>query len=97
MAATFRANQAGIASLARTPAMRDAMKALADRVANQARSIAPVDTGEYKASIDASTVERDGKAVGRVTAHADHSAFLEFGTRYMDAQRVLGRSLDILR
>lgn len=97
MAATFRANQAGIAALARTPAMRDAMQTLADRVANQARAIAPVVTGEYKASIEASTVQRDGKICGRVTAGAPHSQFLEFGTEHMDAQRILGRSLDVLR
>ncbi len=95
--ATFRGNAAGIAALTRTPAMRAAMLARAEQVAHAARAIAPVDTGEYKASIEALTVERDGKQCGRVRATADHSAFLEFGTRHMDAQRILGRALDTLR
>ncbi len=103
MPSSFRGNAAGIAALARTPAMRAAMLDRAERVANAARAIAPVDTGAYLASIEASTVERDGKICGRVTADPEspegyhYAAILEFGGEHMDAQRVLGRALDTLR
>ncbi len=102
--ATFRANDAGIRAMAATSEMGDAMRQLAERVAARARAIAPVDTGLYQASFEVSVVERDGKRVGRVSnavqdpdSGAHYAPFLEFGTEHMDAQRVLGRSLDVLR
>lgn len=103
MAARFRGNAAGIAAINRTPEMGKAMGELAERVANRAREIAPVDTGAYKASIKSEVIERDGKKVGRasvdpVSPEGEHYAsYVEFGTRYMDAQRVMGRALDVLK
>ncbi len=103
MPARFNANQAGIAAIARTPAMRDAMLARAEQVADAARAIAPVDTGAYLASIQAAVVERDGKKVGRasvdpVSPEGEHYApYVEWGTEHMDAQRVMGRALDVLK
>ncbi len=79
------------------------MLAKAEQVANRARAIAPVLTGQYKESIEASVIERDGKATGRVTADPispdgyRYASAVEFGTSKMDGQRVLGRALDVLR
>lgn len=100
---TFRANPAGIAAICRTPAMRAAMLDRAEKVADRARQIAPVDTGRYRDSIEASTEEVGGKVVGVVSSAARnddgeiYSSFVEFGTSEMDGQRVLGRALDALR
>lgn len=99
----FKANPAGIRALESTEAMGRAMLHHAERVADRAREIAPVDTGAYKASIKAEVVDRDGKKVGRVSADPvspdgeHYASYIEFGTSKMDAQRVLGRSLDVLR
>lgn len=39
----------------------------------------------------------EGVAGARVTALAPYSRYLEWGTRYMRAQHILGRSLDAMR
>ncbi len=100
----FRGNAAGIRALANTEAMGNAMLQLAERVAERAREISPVDTGRYKASHEVSVVERDGKRCGRVSNGAAdpetgfvYAIALEHGTEHMEAQRILGRSLDVLR
>lgn len=109
MATRFEPNHAGIAAMGRSKDMQAAMRLLAEKVRIRAEQIAPVRTGHYafdlpnpKAPDDdggfhVSSGVRAGKAFGRVAATAFYSRFLEFGTRYMKKQRILGRSLDALR
>lgn len=40
---------------------------------------------------------RNGKAYGRLTNDTPYARFLEFGTRYMSRQRILGRSVHAIR
>lgn len=50
-------------------------------VVTEAQSIAPVDTGAFRASIHTGSVALVGtEVVGEVVADAPHSAFVEFGT-----------------
>lgn len=74
-------------------AIDPAMSHRADRVLARAQVDAPVDKGEYRASLHK---EREGDGY-RVQADADHSVFVEFGTRRMAAHRTLGRALDAAR
>ena len=62
----------------------------ADAVLFTAQVTAPVDTGDYKASL-----RKDRVGNGwRVSANVYYAIYLEFGTRYMRAYRTLGRALD---
>lgn len=84
--------------------MLAAMQARAEAGAQYARSIAPVETGAYRDSIDASAYIRHGdpgdpdglRAVGRVEAGTDHAKDVEYG-RDGKGHRVLGRALDAMR
>lgn len=56
-------------------------------IADLAQQLAPVDTGELRASIH---VEAGALPLSRrVVASAPHAAFVEFGTRFMEAQPYL--------
>jgi len=63
-----------------------------NKIADAARSLAPSDSGDYRAGIK---VERF-KGGARVVATARHSAFIEFGVpgRNQPAQFVLRRAVD---
>jgi len=62
------------------PAVRTAVEESAAAIAEEARAIVPVDTGELQNSI-VYTLEDVGKVVvGTVVAAADHAAYVEFGT-----------------
>lgn len=50
----------------------------------RAQRNAPVDTGNLRRSISLSV--KDGGMTAEVTATADYSAYVEYGTRYMEAQ-----------
>ena len=50
----------------------------------KAQRNAPVDTGNLRRSIVLSI--KDGGMTAEVTATADYSAYVEYGTRYMEAQ-----------
>lgn len=62
---------------------------LVDEIAADARNYAPVDTGELVASIEG---EARGTS-GRVSASADHAAYVELGTENMRAQPYLRPAL----
>jgi hypothetical protein len=62
----------------------------ANAVAEVARSIAPVDTGRYAASIH---VETDGEGA-KVVADVPYAIFVEIGTFKDDAQHVLTRAVE---
>jgi hypothetical protein len=50
-------------------------------IVGEAQIIAPVETGEYRASIHTGSVELVGNLVtGTVVADSDHAAFVEYGT-----------------
>lgn len=63
---------------------------VADAIARDAQTIAPVDTGRLRASIEASLPE--GKTV-RVHARANYAGYVELGTRHMAAQPYLSPAL----
>jgi HK97 gp10 family phage protein len=77
-----------------------------------ALAIAPVDTGWYRDNTPPPQVPEGAgggftvesgvrgtppRAYGRLLNDTPHARFLEFGTRYMDAQRILGRAADALK
>lgn len=64
--------------------------AAAERVADIARKIAPVDTGELRSKIIAVHLSK----TSNVEARAGHSGFVEFGTYKMAAQPYLRPAVD---
>lgn len=83
MAVRFIPNPAGIALIARTPAMGAAMLARASAVRDGAKSVAPIGEGEgghYADMITADANIIDGIGGARVNARKFTSGFIEFGT-----------------
>lgn len=75
------------------PQLRDAVRDEAQRRANRARAIAPVDTGRYKAGIRVTDSRGwDGRLAADVEATAAHSAAVEWGNA-----RTGGRGHHVLR
>lgn len=66
-----------------------AISAGAETVAEQARSVCPVDTGALQASI---AVTQNGTSA-EISANTDYAAYVEFGTSKMAAQSYLVPSL----
>lgn len=60
----------------RSTEMRAAMQRAAEEAADEARRLAPVDTGEYRASITVVTTAEGA----RVVADDDKATYIEFGT-----------------
>lgn len=71
---------------------RSAPKKVADRIAVTARSLAPVDTGALRGSIESVSVERGYSA--DVIAGAEYAAYVEYGTYKMAAQPFLTPAVD---
>ncbi len=106
---TFTPNHAGIRAMAASPAMVEAMRRKAGRVAAYAEVIAPVDTGQYAhgtiqpGGFHVEAGVRNGKAYGRCINRAPHARFVEWphrvhnSDRVIPGQHILGRSLDALR
>lgn len=100
MGARYDLDRAGLGRLLRSPGMQAEMRRRAELVAARARALAPVETGEYRASIRVESGIRpaDGpraaRAVGRVIAGVPHALLVEFGTEKRPGSRVLGRALD---
>ncbi|MFB6392631.1 HK97 gp10 family phage protein [Polymorphospora lycopeni] len=86
-------DQAGVRRMMMQPWMQREMDRRGQRVAAVARSIAPVRTGRYRASIRVRSGVRASGAYSEVVATAPYSYFLEVGTRHMAAQRILSRAL----
>lgn len=74
-------SQAGLARIQAEAARVVAQ--VVDEIAEDARRLAPVDTGALRSSISAEP------STGRVTASSDHAAYVELGTRHMRAQPFL--------
>jgi hypothetical protein len=86
-------DEAAIKALTRHQTVREAVVDTAERGRDFARSIAPVETGRYRDSIE--VVEDDEGA--EIVAHVDYADDLEYGTRHMEGQHIFGRTLDSLR
>jgi len=96
----------GIQAMLRSPKMINEMRKRARRVKSRAIRISPVRKtdlhrlpapGHYKRSWHYRTGVRNGRAWARVYNTAHYAAYLEFGTRYMKAQRVLSRATNAIR
>lgn len=63
--------------------LNGAMLAAAESCAEAARAVVPVDSGELRSSISASSA---GSMAAQVTATAGHAAMVEYGTSRMSPQ-----------
>ena len=84
-------NHRGMAALLRSRGVEDDMEDRAERVVDFARRVAPVVTGTYKDSLEASTEQHPTRVVGRATAN------VPYATQVEAAHRVLGRAIDAAR
>ncbi len=99
----FEPNYRGMRNyLTGSPELRRVLRDRAELGAQHARSIAPVDTGEYVAGIgvEDGPIVGDGRFAPRQTVHlvakADHSAAVEFGSRNVPAQHILAQCIDVI-
>jgi hypothetical protein len=81
----------GVAALLHSAGVRRDVGSRAERVAGQAKSIAPKVTGTYAEHIDAWTEDNRSRVVGR--AGSD----VEYATKVEAAHRVFGRAIDAAR
>ena len=96
--ARFRADHAGIERFLRSEELQRALEKFAERGKDYAEQIAPVRTGRYRDSFRVRTgVGQRGLAYARLENTAPYAIYLEYGTRYMARQRILGRSIDAMR
>ncbi|MEV5429108.1 HK97-gp10 family putative phage morphogenesis protein [Streptomyces sp. NPDC052701] len=86
-------DEQAIKALADHPAVQKAVQDTAERGRDFARSIAPVDTGRYRDSIE---VRKDGDGA-EIVSDVDYAAHVEYGTRHMEGQHIFGRTLDHLK
>ncbi|WP_405459712.1 HK97 gp10 family phage protein [Streptomyces sp. NBC_00101] len=86
-------DEAAIRALVREQEVREAVRDTAERGQRFAQQIAPVVTGRYRDSIRV-VEDNDGVDVVADIGYAEH---LEYGTRHMPGQHILGRTLDSLR
>lgn len=88
----------GVQTMLRAPYMVEAMRVRAARVKTRAQDLSPVKTGRYRRSWHyRAGIGRKGYATATVYNTAPYAAYLEFGTRYMHARRVLSRAIDAIR
>lgn len=80
MAADFRLNKAGVGALLRSPQVSRELQRRAQRVANAARSGAPVGPergGHIRDSIDVDTTPGKDRARARVVANKPYAAVID--------------------
>jgi protein involved in temperature-dependent protein secretion len=87
----FVLKRTGVATLLHSPGVRRDVGQRAERVADQARRIAPKVSGNYAEHIDAWTEDNRSRVVGR--AGSD----VEYATKVEAAHRVFGRAIDAAR
>lgn len=98
---TGRINSAVVLRSLRSP-QRECLRR-ADKGKAFAEVIAPVDTGNYKASFSTREIDVEGKRGARLANDAKsaegylYALALERGTSKMAAQNILGRSIDAMR
>lgn len=79
---TFRASRAGIAEACRSEGVYRNLEHRTDRVIAEASATVNNRSGEYRRGLRKERFRAKGGVAGvRVTAHADHSATLEVGSR----------------
>ncbi|KAA0941846.1 MULTISPECIES: HK97 gp10 family phage protein [Streptomyces] len=86
-------DEAAIRALTGHRAVHKAVVDTAEQGRDFARSIAPVDTGRYRDSIE---VRKDGDEA-EIVSELDYAPHIEHGTRHMPGQHIFGRTLDSLR
>jgi HK97 gp10 family phage protein len=86
-------DEQAIKALTRHETVQEAVQDTAARGRDFAHSIAPVDTGRYRDSIE---VRKDGDGA-EIVSDIDYAAFVEYGTRHMESQHIFGRTLDHLK
>ena len=91
-----RENPAGIRAMRSTPAMRQALEQLGERVKAEAERLSPVVTGRLRGSWYVASVDEGGGIRVRIGNFAPYSSYLEFGTSEITAQHILGRSVDAI-
>lgn len=95
--ARFRANYRGIGAMLRSQEMQAEMRRRAEKVKAMAEAIAPVETGQYKASFRVTSGARGGvnrdRAFGRVSNSVPHAFYVEYGTSTQPAHHILRRAL----
>jgi hypothetical protein len=87
----FKLNSAGIREMLKSSGIAADMHRRAEQVAAAARSSAPVESGDYKASIVVTDEQQPTRAVSHVGATVEYAPIIE------SALGVLARSLDAAR
>ena len=83
----IRLNRSEMGKFLKSDQVRPPLKAIAQEKSSVARASAPVDSGEYRESINVQSDTTD-RAVERVVAHAPHAAVIE--SRTGNLKRALG-------
>ncbi|MFI1409412.1 HK97 gp10 family phage protein [Streptomyces sp. NPDC020707] len=86
-------DEAAIRALTGHRAVHKAVVDTAEQGRDFARSIAPVDTGRYRDSIQV----RENGDEAEIVSDVDYADDLEHGNRHMPGQHIFGRTLDSLR
>jgi hypothetical protein len=89
--AIVRLNGDGIEDLLRSQGVTDDLMERGDRVAQQAKALAPVATGAYRAGIKAESDDHPDRSVVHVGSGVPYAAIIEARLR------VLGRAIDAAR
>lgn len=85
--ARIEVNRAGIGRILNSTEVRAMLRDRVKAVAGTARATAPVESGEYRDSIEAVVEQHKDRPVGRAYARSDHSTAVE------SIHRTLGRAL----
>ena len=80
MARKVKMNIQGLREVLKSSETQAVLRSHAEKSAAAARASAPVDSGEYRDSIDVETRVHRHVAVARVVAHASHSMVVEAKT-----------------
>jgi hypothetical protein len=86
--AKFQLNHAGVGELLQQESMRADLAERVKRVEQVAKDIAPVETGEYRDSIESGVMEDDERWTGYVVAQVPYALAVEA------KHRTLGTALD---
>lgn len=87
MAAEFVLNPAGIVALLKSPELAADLQRRVDGIAAEARRIAPVQSGDYRDSINAGVVDDGDRNTGYVQADVPYACNVEVH------DRTLGKAL----
>lgn len=91
---TVKIRRAGVNEVVRSDFMRRECERRADNIVHLAQQLAPVRTGQYRASMFRRSGTRTGGAYAQAIAGAPYSVYVEFGnSRGAPRQRVMARAL----